>query len=122
MPKDPPQLRPQEPSRPSSPKLIFDWEDWLPYLLDTDIDEGASDEDKRAMIEAVWSIVMGFMDLEWEVQGRAGFDQKTCGQVLDLKAVLEAAVLNLRDISPDKAQTPTDQCLMPPPCEEEDAA
>ena len=67
----------------------------------TDIDAGVSDEDKRAMIEAVWSIVMGFMDLNWEVSGREGAGEKSCGQVLDLKAVLEAAVLNSGDMSPE---------------------
>ncbi len=118
MPKDPSLLRPQKSSSRSSPKLIFDWEEWLPYLADKE----ASDEERRAMIDAVWIVVMAFADLEWEIRGRDGSEKDSCGQVLDLKAVLEAAVLNSREMSPEKAQKPTDHCSMPPPCGEEDAA
>lgn len=85
---DPPPL--PTPQATENSKLIFKWEDWLPYLAAED----ATDEEKREMIEAVWSIVMAFSDLKWEVGALGETDKISCGQVLDLKAALEAAVLN----------------------------
>lgn len=68
----------------SQPKLQFNWEDWLPYLEDST----ASPEQKRALIEALGSIVQSFVDLGW------GLTTETCGESFDLKAALEAAVVN----------------------------
>lgn len=70
---------------PNTPSLRFDWQDWLPYFDDPDVPL----EQKREMIETLWSLVLSFVDL--------GFDlnpiQISCGEALDLKALLEAAVL-----------------------------
>lgn len=83
------------------PVLRFDWQDWLPYLGDDDIPEA----EKRALIETLWSIVLAFVDLGWSVtptsgEPAAGADAgeapKSRGQVVDLKAALEAAVLRSR--------------------------
>lgn len=73
------------PTKPTPPSLKLDWEDWLPYLDDSD----ATDAEKRALIETLWSIVLGFVDLGWDV----GPPQETSGQTLDLTAALRAAVL-----------------------------
>jgi hypothetical protein len=70
------------------PGITFDWRDWLPYLEDTD----ATDEEKRELIETLWGIVLAFVDLGFDINPT----QETCGQIFDLKAVLEAAVLNSR--------------------------
>ena len=91
---------PDTPSRksPSSAQLRFDWQDWLPYL------EGESPEsDKRALIEALWSIVTAFVDLGWEVTGSAT-GAETCGQPIDLKAALQAAVVNSQDHQTEKEE------------------
>lgn len=69
-------------AQPSVPALRFDWTDWLPYLEDQDIPE----EQKREIIETLWSIVVAFVDLGWQLNPRPEF----CGQPLDLKAILEA--------------------------------
>ena len=53
--------------------------------------EGQLDDQKREMIEALWSIVIAFVDLQWEITDAS---KETCGQTLDLRAALEAAVLN----------------------------
>ncbi|MDJ0825703.1 MAG: hypothetical protein QNJ16_09385 [Rhodobacter sp.] len=66
--------------------LRFDWEDWLPFLAGSDL----SDDQKREFIESLWAIVMGFVDLGFHLNPTA----EICGEVIDLKAVLEAAVLN----------------------------
>ena len=69
------------------PTLQFDWQEWLPYVEDSDL----TDDQKREMIETLWSIAIAFVDLGWDV---ADAPQETSGQILDLKAALEAAVLN----------------------------
>jgi hypothetical protein len=93
---------------PSPPVLRFDWRDWLPYFED----ETISEAEKRALIETIWSIVIGFVDLGWsiapaldvsalEISGvREG--SENCGQTLDLKAVLEAAVVRSEPVGKGK--------------------
>ena len=87
-PKDPPESTPRPP-----PKLLFNWEDWLPYLADAD----ATDEQKRELIETIWSIVCNFVDLGWEVGDALPLRKKTCGKDIDLKAALQAAMLHSND-------------------------
>lgn len=70
------------PSLPG-PALRFDWINWLPYLEDQDIPE----EQKRELIETLWSVVVSFVDLGWQLNPRPEF----CGEALDLKAILTAA-------------------------------
>jgi len=81
-------------SIPRSPTVAFDWQDWLPYL-DDDIPE----DQKRQLIEVLWTIILSFVDLGFDVKSPADI----CGETIDLKAALETAVLNSRD-----AQTDTD--------------
>lgn len=66
-----------------APALRFDWTDWLPYLEDQDIPE----DRKRELIESLWSIVVSFVDLGWQVTSQPEFS----GEVLDLKAILTPA-------------------------------
>ena len=60
--------------------------DWLPYLEDSNI----PDDQKRQWIETLWCIVIGFVDLGWDVKSTP----KTCGEAFDLKTALELAVLH----------------------------
>ena len=78
------------PDTKTRPAITCDWEEWRAYLDHVE----ASDEDKRQMIETLWSIVVAFVDLGWDVTD-AG--KETCGQAFDLKTALEAAVLNSRE-------------------------
>ena len=71
----------------SKPTLQLIWQDWIPYVEDSDL----TDDQKREMIETLWFIVMAFVDLDWELTAPP---EETSGKILDLKAVLEAAVLN----------------------------
>lgn len=77
---------PTTPPPRTSPALRFDWRDWLPYLEDEDIPE----DQKRELIERLWSIVVCFVDLGWSVSS----DPLPSGEEFDLKAVLEAAAHN----------------------------
>ena len=70
--------------------LQFDWQEWLPFVEESDL----TDDKKREMIEALWSIVIAFVDLGWDVSDAP---QESSGQTLDLKAALEAAVLNSKE-------------------------
>lgn len=58
-------------------------------------DSDATDAVKRQMIETLWSIMLAFVDLGWDIVG----PEKTSGQSLDLTAVLHAAVLNSKEQS-----------------------
>ena len=56
----------------TKPKLTIDWDAYLAFLEDEDI----SEEQKRDLIETLWSIVVTFVDLGF------GFEpaQEICGQ------------------------------------------
>lgn len=64
----------------AAPALRFDWADWLPYLEDQEI----PDDQKRELIETLWSIVVAFVDLGWQLNSKP----EMCGGALDLKAIL----------------------------------
>lgn len=85
------------PKPPPKPSLHLNWEEWLPYLDDTE----ASDADKRQLIETLWAIVMAFVDLGWDLNAAP----ETCGQDLDLTAALRRAVLN-SDLNGDGSTGP----------------
>lgn len=86
----------------SPPKLVFNWEDWLPYLSEAE----ATEEQKRQLIETLWSIVVGFVDLGWEVGDALPRADKSCGKDIDLKAVLTAAVVHSKDPANDRFADP----------------
>ena len=71
---------------PPSPNIRFDWQDWLPFFEDTDI----PDDQKQELIETLWALVLSFVDLGFDVSAHP----ENCGGNIDLKAVLEAAVLD----------------------------
>lgn len=55
--------------------LIIDWQAYQPLLDDIEI----PDDQKQALIETLWSIVITFVDLGFEVDHRIG-DDLLCGQ------------------------------------------
>lgn len=67
------------------PSVHLNWQDWLPYLEDSP----ASAVEKRQLIETLWSIILAFVDLGWEIAP----DQEIGGQALDLTALLRDAVV-----------------------------
>lgn len=85
----PPPIPKPEPREPSRPSVHFNWEDWREYLDDSDI----PDDQKRELIETLWAIFTGFVDLGFGLNPT----QQICGEVIDLKAVLESAVLRSDD-------------------------
>lgn len=84
--------KPPGPPGRTSPKLLFTWEDWLPYMDEFD----GTDAEKRAFIETLWVIVKVFVDLGWEVESPNDRPEETSGQVFDLTAELRSAVLDLK--------------------------
>jgi len=83
------------------PQVQFDWQDWLPAIEDSDL----SLDQKRQMIETLCTIVVAFVDLGWEVSESS---QESCGQTLDLRAALSAALLQSKNGSEtDKSGTPS---------------
>ncbi|MGH1330695.1 MAG: hypothetical protein ACRBBK_07420 [Paracoccaceae bacterium] len=73
--------------------IRFDWQDWLPYLEGSDL----PDEKKKEFLLSLHAIVMGCVDLGFHLNPA----QEICGEVFDLKAVLEDAVL--------ESKVPSDQ-------------
>ena len=63
-----------------------------PYL-DDDIPE----DQKRQLIETLWSIILCFVDLGYDIKSPAVI----CGETIDLKAALEAAVLHSKEAQID---------------------
>jgi len=94
----PPETPPTSPTPPSR-QVAFDWRDWLPYLADADIPNA----DKQAMIEALWSIIQAFVDLGFEVKSPDELSAQTCGEAIDLKAALAAAMVSSSDEEQDAA-------------------
>lgn len=84
---------PNENNKNQNLGLTFDWQDWLPYFEDEDIPEAK----KQELIETLWQIVVSFVDLGFDLnphqQAQSGDQKQSCGQNLDLKMLLEAAVL-----------------------------
>lgn len=66
--------------------IRFDYREWLPYLADSDL----SQDQKVELLNTLHAIVLSCVDLGFHLNPT----QETCGEVIDLKAVLEAAVLN----------------------------
>ncbi len=86
------------PPKPTQPSLHLNWQDWLPYLEDSD----ASDAEKRQLIETLWSIILGFVDLGWEVGNGTPTTDETGGQTLDITDALRAAVLYSKEQDPEQ--------------------
>ncbi len=59
------------------PALVIDWELYGQYLEDSDL----SEDDKRALIETLWSIMVSFVDLGFRLSPVA----ESCG-LLDAEA------------------------------------
>lgn len=53
------------------PSLSVDWQLYAEYLADTDL----SDHEKREFIEAIWYIVLSFVDMGFGVAGTLGRDE-----------------------------------------------
>lgn len=90
--------KPTPPPAPARPGLHLNWEEWLPYLDDLN----ATEAEKRQFIETLWSIVIAFVDLGWDVAPGPS-SKETCGQVLDLRAALEAAMVQSEDPQTEEA-------------------
>jgi hypothetical protein len=59
-------------SREAGPTLTVDWQLYAQYLEDSDL----SDEDKREVIEALWTLVVSFIDMGFGV----GAPVQACGK------------------------------------------
>lgn len=72
-------------SRP--PALTIDWALYETYLEDSDL----SEEDKRAFIEALWSIMVRFVDMGF----RLSPVQEICGEISPLDALTGKAASDM---------------------------
>ena len=93
VPPTPPEREPD-----ARPTVQFDWRDWLPYLAASD----APEDQKRELIETLWTIVLTFVDLGWDVEAASEASEKICGQNIDLTAALMSAVVQSENTETDK--------------------
>ena len=84
-----PPIDPPPQGTPAPRTITFDWAEWLPYLDDMT----ATPEQKRALIESLWSIVMAFVDLGFEVAA----PPETSGKLPDMSGDLARAMVNLKE-------------------------
>ena len=82
------------------PRLTIDWDAYLPFFEDSDIPE----EQKRALIEALWSIVISFVDLDFELGGTLA---QACGQEVSLSPPLSSDVINSEHTDQQREQSPS---------------
>ncbi|MGH1354108.1 MAG: hypothetical protein ACRBBS_03390 [Thalassovita sp.] len=81
---------------PSRPSLRFDVNDWLPYIED----ENATFEQKVESIETLWSIVIGFVDLGWDIKSV----NESCGDDADLYTLLTSGMVGLENAQTDQTE------------------
>ena len=79
----PPEFNPET----APPRLSIDWDAYLPFLENEDI----SEEQKHELIEALWTIMVSFVDLGFGIHPI----QQVCGQDISLAELPAADVLNL---------------------------
>lgn len=72
------------------PALTMDWEEFAHHLEDSDL----SDDQKREFIETLWSIVVAFVDLGFDVRSSDN-DPVACGQVTENGIFLPADLLKI---------------------------
>lgn len=71
----------------SPPSLTLDWEAYAPLLNDPSI----SEDQKRELIETLWSIVLSFVDLGFDVHPV----QQVCGQGDDPLNIVGSDLISL---------------------------
>ncbi len=93
----PPEFNPET----APARLSIDWDAYLPFLENEDI----SEEQKRELIEALWSIMVSFVDLGFGIHPI----QQVCGQDMSLAELPAADVLNLDNTTSEFEQAAAPQ-------------
>lgn len=78
---------------PKLPSLTIDWELYASYLEDSDL----TDDQKRDFIEALWGIVVAFVDLGFGTHPV----QQACAQGSEKALISDADLLKLLETSTD---------------------
>ena len=92
---DAPDLPPEFNPETAPPRLNIDWDAYLPFFEDQDIPEAQ----KRELIEALWAIMVSFVDLGFGIHPV----QQACGQDISLAELPAADVLGLHNTKTDFA-------------------
>ena len=85
----PPNFNPET----TPPSLTIDWDAYQPFFEDEDISEA----EKHELIEALWSIVVSFVDLGFGIHPL----QQVCGKDISLADLPVSDVLNLNTTKSD---------------------
>jgi hypothetical protein len=83
---------------PAKPVLTIDYALYEQYLEGADL----SDDQKQEFLDALWSIIVGFVDLGFGVHPLQQIPSNTCGQTLDLTTLLSPDVVSSKSEKPQK--------------------
>ncbi len=72
------------------PRLVFDVERYQKMLDKSDLTEA----EKTAFLETLWSVVVGLVDLGFEIHPLQQSGSEACGQDLDLSAFMASGVIS----------------------------
>ncbi len=76
---------------PPRPSLTIDWDYYLAFLEGSDV----SEEQKRELIETLWSIVVSFVDLGFGVHPLQQALPEECEQLPDMSEILASDLSNV---------------------------
>lgn len=94
--------RPNEPSGQNAlsekPAVTIDWRLYAEHLDDSDL----TDDQKREFIETLWSIVLGFIDLGYNIHPLQQVDAQpanhdACDQNDEIRSIIASGMVNLEE-------------------------
>ena len=83
--------------------IVFDWEEWRPYLEDADI----PDEQKQELAETLFGVVFAFVDLGWEIDfaGLSDGPVDRLPEKTNLRAELQSVMVQLENKDNEKTRS-----------------
>ncbi len=101
----------------SRPALKLDVERYEKMLNDCDLTE----EQRQEFLETIWTIIVGFVDLGYEIHPLQQADVDGCGQDLDLTSFMAENVVSSKKGLPKKQFTDVTDCSDPQEVKETDS-
>ncbi|MCF6301874.1 MAG: hypothetical protein L3J13_01510 [Devosiaceae bacterium] len=95
-----------EPVSTTRPALKLDVERYEEMLNDCDLTE----EQRQEFLETIWSIIVGFVDLGFDIHPLQQADPDGCGQDLDLSLFMAENVISSKKGIPKKQFTDAADC------------
>jgi len=85
------------------PPLTIDWDLYGEMLKDSDLSEA----EQRELIETLWTIVVGFVDLGFGIHPVQQASQESSGQHIEISKLIEQVVLSSQSELPNNSKQQT---------------